>query len=506
MGNLAARLLSNWKTTATWANDFKTEYNKTQNIATARAAADIGKPVPGTPQFDDVFKALSTTNNTDTTLFRVAGVGGAALRGVVLLDNSTMTHTEGMYNFKDFLPEAIEVVTGASYRKYNMLTKGTAFPTKKDGSEFTLYEVGLYAQGSYNLKIADDINLKPTVALRYDKNQFFKGGVTPRISGVLSLFEHNIRASWQSAFRNPSPNQLLSDGKTGEVGGSEIAFTSADLIANPGYTNASVTAYRASKNTADLVKFAVNPADFTTEKIKTWEIGYKTLIGNKLFIDAFYFGSKYSDFIAAPGISQPKNGPSAITDLLSPATTIGYTNVNFNNFNEIYVNGWGLGVDYALGGGYNIAANYANQVGTVTLRNFYDKNLIVKDEFGIDIIKRKMSDPSVAKVQRNFFISPENRYNISVSNPKVTKNFGFNVSYRWTDKMWVEQGGTQGDIWLPSWQTIDAAVMYKLPQYKTTIKLGANNLFNKYYSQGYGLAQIGGLYYVSLNFDEFLNR
>lgn len=26
-------------------------------------------------------------------------------------------------------------------------------------------------------------------------------------------------------------------------------------------------------------------------------------------------------------------------------------------------------------------------------------------------------------------------------------------------------------------------------------------IFNKYYAQGYGLANIGGLYYVSLNFD-----
>ena len=163
-----------------------------------------------------------------------------------------------------------------------------------------------------------------------------------------------------------------------------------------------------------------------------------------------------------------------------------------------------LGLDYALGGGYNVAANYANQIGKITLKDAFGN--IRKDGYGDDIVNRKMSDPAVSKVQRNFFISPENRFNLSVSNPKVTKNFGFNIAYRWTDKMWVEQGNTQGDITLPSWQTIDAAVMYKLPQYKTTIKLGANNLFNKYYSQGYGLAQIGGLYYVSLNFDEFLNR
>jgi hypothetical protein len=37
---------------------------------------------------------------------------------------------------------------------------------------------------------------------------------------------------------------------------------------------------------------------------------------------------------------------------------------------------------------------------------------------------------------------------------------------------------------------------------KTMLKVGGSNIFNKYYAQGYGLANIGGLYYVSLNFDE----
>jgi iron complex outermembrane recepter protein len=496
MGNLAARLLQSWKPTATWGNDFKAAYAASPNIATARAAADVGKPVVGSAQFLDLFQRLSDTMNTN------AISQGNAIKGTGLRDNSSMAHFEGMYNFKDFLPKEFEVVTGASLRKFKMLTDGTIFPTKKDGSEFTIAEYGAYIQGSYDVLLAEFVHLKPTVAVRYDKNEYFTGGLTPRISGVLSILNHNIRASWQSAFRNPSPNQLLSDGKTGEVGGSEVALTSADLIKNPGYTANSVTAYRTSGNASDLVPFTVDPTKFTTEKIKTWEVGYKTLIGNQLYIDAFYFGAKYSDFIAAQNVSQPATA-GTIADLKVAATTRNY-GVNFNNFNEIYVNGWGLGLDYALGGGYNIAANYANQIGTITLKDNF--GVIRKDGFGDDIVKRKMSDPVVSKVQRNFFISPENRFNFVLSNPKVTKNFGFNITYRWTDKMWVEQGNTQGDIWLPSWQTVDVSVMYKLPKYRTNIKLGASNLANKYYAQGYGLAQIGGMYYVSLNFDDMLNR
>jgi len=67
--------------------------------------------------------------------------------------------------------------------------------------------------------------------------------------------------------------------------------------------------------------------------------------------------------------------------------------------------------------------------------------------------------------------------------------------------MWVEQGTTAGDIWLLSWSSVDANIMCRIPKIKTTLKLGATNLLNDYYSQGYGLAQIGGMYYLTLRFN-----
>jgi outer membrane receptor protein involved in Fe transport len=115
-----------------------------------------------------------------------------------------------------------------------------------------------------------------------------------------------------------------------------------------------------------------------------------------------------------------------------------------------------------------------------------------------------MSDPDVSDAGRNFFISPENRYNITFGNPKLTKTMGFNLTYRWTDQMWVEQGTTAGDIWLPSWTSLDGQVSFKLPKMKSMLKIGGSNLLNKYYAQGYGLARVGGLYYVSLTFDELM--
>jgi outer membrane receptor protein involved in Fe transport len=303
---------------------------------------------------------------------------------------------------------------------------------------------------------------------------------------------------------------LLADGKIGEVGGSEEAVTAANLYNNPAYPEAAVSAFRNISNAAynDTVKLAAtkytpNPANFTTEKIQTWEIGYKGTISKFLYIDAFYYQSRYKDFIATQNFMQAKTQGAPLSQFSSGNNTVTYQ-VNFNNFNEIFVTGFGIGLDAVLGQGYTLGVNYANQIGTVTMKD--NNGVTLKDAFGVEIVNRKMSNPEVSRVGRNFFISPENRYNIMLNNPKVTKNFGFSVAYRWTDKMWVEQGNTQGDVMLPAWNTIDAAFSYKIPAYRTIVKLGASNLLNQYYSQGYGLAQIGGVYYIALNFDEVLNK
>jgi iron complex outermembrane recepter protein len=512
IGQTAQALNNAWKpigsATTGWAKDFADAFTANGgNIGAARTAADAGRFLPGSPQFNAVRDSLANTWNNATT--NIPGLGAVA--GRRFRDNSQMFHYEGMYNFKNEI-KFMELIGGASLRQYLLESGGTSFPrivvdaTAKTFKEYTIKEYGAYLQASKEVKLSEMLSVKPTVAVRYDKNEYFKGGFTPRASVVVNAGEHNFRASWQSAFRNPSPAQLLNappPGLAGEVGGSTIAAESANLFKNPVYLENDVNDFIAGRITeAQLKAKAYDPTRFTTEKIKTWEIGYKTLINNKLYIDAFYFGSTYSDFIAAQNMRQP-NTVGQIADLRS-TTTSRALQVNFNNFNQIYVNGFGVGVDYAIGNGFNVGVNYANQVGRITLKTPQDS--IAKNRAGEEIVKRRMSDPDVADAGRNFFISPENRFNITFGNPKLTKNLGFNIAYRWTDKMWVEQGTTAGDIWLPSWQTLDVSVMYKLPKYKTTVKLGANNIANKYYSQGYGLAQIGGMYYISLNFDEMLNR
>jgi outer membrane receptor protein involved in Fe transport len=496
IGQTALAINNAWKPLATWANDFAVAYaGNDGNIGASRAAADQGRYLPGSDPFNAAKEAVIQTYNNEFI------PGSTTVRGLRFRDNSAMYHYEGMYNFSKHI-KLFDLLAGGSIRQYALNTGGTAVPRKPDGSEYGIREYGAYVQAAKEIRLADQVSFKPTAALRYDKNEYFQGGFTPRASAVFSVKTHHFRSSWQSAFRNPSAGQLLSipaAGRGGEVGGSLVAAEGTGLLSNPAYLENDVKAYQAGTlSEAELRSRAYVPTNnFTTEKISTWEIGYKTNLQNKLFVDAFLYRSRYTDFIAAQNFLQPNNGQ--ITDFNS--NSFRPLQVNFNNFNEIFVNGWGIGVDYLLGRGFSFNANYTRQVGFITLRDAQGN--VIKDNAGSDIVKRRMSNPEVSQKGRNFFISPENRYNLTFSNARVNEGpFGFAVTYRWTDKMWVEQGTTAGDIWLPSWSTIDAQVSYRLSALKSVVKVGGTNLLNQYYAQGYGLARIGGLYYVSLTFDE----
>ena len=77
--------------------------------------------------------------------------------------------------------------------------------------------------------------------------------------------------------------------------------------------------------------------------------------------------------------------------------------------------------------------------------------------------------------------------------------FGFNVIGRWQDSFNWDGELANGPI--ESFTTIDVAVHYKINPIHTMIKLGGTNVLNNYYKNAYGNPEIGGMYYLSLNFD-----
>ena len=58
---------------------------------------------------------------------------------------------------------------------------------------------------------------------------------------------------------------------------------------------------------------------------------------------------------------------------------------------------------------------------------------------------------------------------------------------------------------IPAYSTFDAQVSKRVPAIKSIVKLGGTNIGNKLYTTSWGNPSVGGLYYISLLFDELLN-
>ncbi len=496
IGQTARAINDSWKSLNQWATEFGLAYVENKvSIGDARFTANRGRYLPGSVDFNRVRNAFATTFNTDS----IPGLPRA--RGLRFRDNSQLWHYEGMYTVAA-LSELVELTVGASFRRYVLASGGTLFARQANGSEYTIDETGGYVQAAKTLALGA-VTIRPLLAVRYDKNQFVNGGFTPRASVAVQAGIHVFRASWQSAFRNPSPQQLFGltpAGIAGDVGGLRAAYRAAGLDTNRAYRQSDAVAYQRNPSTATTPQsLTLSNAPLQTETVRSWEVGYKALINGKLAIDASFFSSRYTNLITPEVLYQPLSATAGATALLTPAS---YRTLllNRNSPNDFFVRGASVSLDYNFARGYTLSGNFTHQVGLVTLRNA--AGAVRNDLSGAPIVQRSTSDPAVTQLGRTYFNSPANRYTITLSNPYLTNRLGIALAYRWTDRMWYEQGITQGDVWVPAWGSIDAQFSCKLPEFKSVLKLGGTNLFNTYYAQGYGLARVGAMYYVSLTFDE----
>jgi hypothetical protein len=208
--------------------------------------------------------------------------------------------------------------------------------------------------------------------------------------------------------------------------------------------------------------------------MESFELGYRGVITKKLLVDAYIYKSKYKDFIGRLAVARGQNNDPADepVELASPFTSVNFSFAT-NSTTPIKADGWGIGAEYRIGSkGYRLMGN------------------VYSDE---------LRDVPAGFV--TFFNTPKWRYNIGLSNPDAYKGFGFNIIYKWQDK--VQWEGTFGTGEIPSFGTVDAQVSYQLGKSKNLLKLGGTNIFNNYYRNAFGNPFVGGLYYISFAYNVF---
>ena len=472
------------KADATWFTRYAAAFNGTISGITgkdnnaARAFADRGRVLPGSPEFDA----------EKDRLIKVRGLSGAGI-----LSECKLEHIEGMYDFSSLL-KVFNLQVGGNYRKYYLNTGGTLFDDKD--KNLTNDEYGAFAQASKSL-FKD--HLKLTLSGRYDKNENFEGRFTPRASAVYSVGDHNFRASYQTGFRNPTISDQYIKLNVGPIiilGGAPANTIGLNAYENS-FTSASVSAFGSAfgKEVQQGVPFpqaVANNKDklvksdvpyIKAEQVKSYEIGYKGLFGKKLLVDLNYYYSQYTDFIINTVVIRPNSNVLAADGSVNvaaagdiPAGNIQAFQLYTNATDKVSIQGVSAGVTYSFPKSYRLNAN-----ATWASFNILDAN------------------PNNVPA----FNTPEWKTNLVFSNPKVTENLGFSVAWHWQDSFhWYGSFTEMRPGKINAYNLLDAQISYKISALKTIVKFGAANLTNKYIVQAYGSPAVGGLYYVSLNFDQ----
>jgi outer membrane receptor protein involved in Fe transport len=310
-----------------------------------------------------------------------------------------------------------------------------------------------------------------------DKNENFDAIFSPAASLVFQLNENTIlRAGVSSAVRNPTmADQFLYY----DVG-------RAILLGNLSGQDSLITveSFDEARNStlwdwSRLEFFDVDP--IRPEQARTFEVGYRGTISNKLFIDANYFYTFYEDFIGFNiGLTVPYN-PAAPSPNFNRLQAF---RVAANATETVTTQGFSVGVNYYF---YK----------TFALNTNYSWNKLVSGE----------DDPIIPA-----FNTPEHKVNIGISARDLDTDFGlfrlknwrFSANAKWVDGF-IFEGSPQFTGFVPSYYMVDAAVMTNFRKLNTTLKIGASNLTDNRVFTVYGGPLIGRMAYVSLVY-EWLNR
>lgn len=427
------------------------------NLA-AVAIDPVGHLAPGSEDFNTLYNKLITSKNNE-------GEGGTRFH-----DLSSLLHVHGEYIFEPWFLEEVRV--GANFRQYTPVSEGTIF-SDTSGVVITNAEVGAY-MGVKKRFFEDEMIVTGTV--RVDKNENFPFMVSPAISLVWSPNAKDFaRLSFSSALRNPTLADqylFLDVGPATLVGNLNGVQDLVSIQSFIDYRNAPPTLGSIAMDRSYLEYFDIAP--IRPEQVKTVEAGYRTTIGEKLYIDAGCYFSTYTDFI---GYNIGLDIAFTDTSQFAPVQGVDVYRYAANSINEVKTQGASIGLQYYLNDKFSLTGNYS-----------WNK-----------LVKTNEDDPIIPA-----FNTPEHKFNLGITARGLdawdNNTWGFGVNYRWIQQF-VFEGSPQFTGGIPQYDLVDAQINLYVEDLNTTFKFGGSNLLSNMHIETYGGPQVGRLAYVSILYD-----
>ena len=419
----------------------------------------LGHLEPGSPEFQEAFDRITALKNNE-------GEGGTRF-----YDRSSLIHMHGERTFKPTGFEEIRV--GGNFRRYTPNSDGTIF-SDTAGVVITNQEYGLYAGA--RKRFAED-KVITTATIRADKNQNFDWVFSPAASLVWQPREQDyFRLSFSSALRNPTladqylyldvgPATLV-----GNLNGRDSLVTIDSFV---DYRNSVSSAAGLPFGNLDTMQF-FNIAPLQPEQVKSVEVGYRTTLWDKLYLDGSWYYSQYTNFIGynigLDVLFQNPSFPEAVTG-------IDVYRYAANSINDVRTTGASLGANWYVGDNWMISGNYSWN------------RLVKTDE----------NDPIIPA-----FNTPEHKYNFGVSTRDLrlreASTWGFGVNYKWVQGF-VFEGSPQFTGYVPTFDLLDIQANAHIDQLNMTVKAGASNVLKNWHIEAYGGPSVGRLAYISLLYE-----
>ena len=420
----------------------------------------------GTAEYQRLFDSITSRTFTN---------GGSRF-----FDRSALYHAMGEYQFH---PEWADIRVGGNIRLYAPNSRGNIFDEVIEGSvvtdsagnvisrdfrTITNWEWGAYA--GVEKKFVNEL-LKASLTVRVDKNQNFDYLFSPAFSLAYDVNEnHMVRFSAGRAIRNPT----LQDQYLRYDVGRAILLGNLDGFKNL-VSLESFDEFRQSGTNLRRDNFEFFDVDpIQPEQVETIEFGYRGTLFKRLYIDANYFYSWYTNFIGFQfGLDMEFRD-----EVLDPSS-IQALRISANADGLVTTQGFNFGLNYYLDD-------------HLTLNGNYSWNKLNQEETLNPIVPA--------------FNTPEHKYNLGITgrNYKVWKKqnhkLGFAVTHKWVDGFRFE-GSPQFTGFIDAYQLTDAQVSYNLPDWNTTFKLGASNILNNKVFQVYGGPRVGRLAYFSILYE-----
>ncbi len=412
-------------------------------------------------------------------------------QGSLFVDQSAFYHADAQYNFD--MIKWLDLQAGANFRFYSPRSFGTIFSdtllnpadAREDGSidkkanyrKLGVWELGAYVQGTK--KLLDD-KLKIQASVRIDKNQNFLPQFSPRLSVSYNLNSHNFRIAAQSAFRTPTlQNQyiLLDLGPIsllGNLNGFDNLYTLNSVNAfNDSLALAGQDLNEVDPNTLKSISYG----KLKPEQVFTVETGYRTILWNKLYIDADFYWNRYTNFIGDVRVVRPLNdavaGQESGFDAIVTKNYEAYQ-IPVNSQKIVNSLGAGIGLTYYPIKGLQVGANYT-----------YAK-----------LLTGDLEDEIIPG-----FNTAPHKVNLNITGNRIWKGLGFASNFQWVHAF--EWQSPFGNGTIPSYHIWDLQLNYAIDfsQCTVTARLGSSNLLNFQRREIYGGPTIGRMLFASLVFN-----